>query len=90
MKRLGGTGLAFLYRIVIPNVMNGRVKSTTCSRSDVIVRSPIAKSASLKTIQERSSYYLTTYLTLTLYITFPIIPSHLPVLLSLLPLAPSS
>lgn len=35
----------FAYRMLMPNVMNGVVKSTVLRRSNVIVKSQIAKSA---------------------------------------------
>lgn len=45
IKRLGGTGLGFLYNMEIPKFINCNVKSTALSRSEVIVRSAIARSA---------------------------------------------
>lgn len=44
-NRLGGCFTGFRYRTEMPKFMNGIVKSTTCSRSYVIVKSPMAKSA---------------------------------------------
>lgn len=41
----GGSFLGFTYKMLIPNVMNGIVKSTTRRRSNVMVRSQMAKSA---------------------------------------------
>lgn len=48
MKRLGGTGSGFRYKILIPRFMKGIVKSTALSLSDVMVKSVMAKSACCK------------------------------------------
>lgn len=44
----GGSFLGFAYKMLMPNVMNGIVKSTAVLRSYVIVRSHMAKSAFCK------------------------------------------
>lgn len=44
-KREGGAFVGFLYKIEIPKFIKGIVKSTPPSRSEVIVKSVIAKSA---------------------------------------------
>lgn len=44
VKRLGGTGSGFLYRMLIPKFIKGPVKSTASVLSEVIVKSVIAKS----------------------------------------------
>lgn len=47
-RRDGGSFVGLRYRMDIPRFMNGIVKSTALSRSDVIVRSVMAKSARYK------------------------------------------
>lgn len=44
-KKLGAARLGFWYKILIPRFMNVVVKSTADSRSEVIVKSAIARSA---------------------------------------------
>lgn len=41
----GGSLFGFAYKMLMPNVMNGIVKSTAVRRSYVIVKSQMAKSA---------------------------------------------
>lgn len=53
-KRSGGCFTGFAYKILIPRVMKGIVKSTAVRRAYVIVRSQIARSAFWKS----SSYNL--------------------------------
>lgn len=41
----GGSFIGFLYRMAMPKFMNDGVKSMAATRSDVIVKSVMAKSA---------------------------------------------
>lgn len=46
----------FAYNMLIPNVMNGVVKSTTLLRSKVMVKSQIARSARCKKMPKRKYF----------------------------------
>lgn len=49
----------FAYNMLIPNVINGVVKSTTLLRSKVMVRSQIARSARCKQIRNGNIFIWT-------------------------------
>lgn len=75
MKRLGGTGLGFLYRMEIPRFMNWRVKSTALSRSAVTVKSAMANSAFYKI--DNDNIFVTIFLVMVTPVTMaPMRPFH--------------